>query len=304
MPESEEFIQMLSEDLKNRSPSLLVIETFSLCLLMLVTLIGNGCSLYIFFKNPNLLTIPNYFVVALAVSDVLMGLVVMPTAVVNSIHGGNYLNEAYCQVAGFTFCWLASASLMKITAVAFSRFIRVAKPQKYRKIYKKKRVTAMILIIWSIAAFQWVLALSSGKAQLSFLPGRLICFLSFQDKGASGLFPAVFQFVFIFIPSLVISLSYWKLIKAVNKHKFQSNLRSQVSVRQVKITKSILGLVCGFVLCWIPSSTVSHVAFYIEVPRNIQMIFTYFSFLSSAINPSILIASNKDFRKAFLKMFD
>jgi melatonin receptor type 1B len=79
--------------------------------------------------------------------------------------------------------------------------------------------------------------------------------------------------------------------------------RPSLTKNDIHVTKSILALVCGSVLCWIPSSTVTQISEYINLPRWVEMITIYAASSNSAINPLIFYTFNKPFRRRVCQVF-
>ncbi|KAK3717313.1 hypothetical protein QZH41_002319 [Actinostola sp. cb2023] len=110
----------------------------------------------------------------------------------------------------------------------------------------------------------------------------------------------------------IASICYWNIYKVVHGHQnaLSSTLNAgaagnnpSLTRDEIRITRSVLALVCGFVICWIPCSIVNILSVFLNLPRNVEMIFIYTAFLSSAVNPIIFNIFNKPFRRQFLGIF-
>ena len=71
----------LNGDLKERKQVVVIIETLVYLLIITFTVIGNSCVLLAVYKNARLRTIPNFFIVILAVSDILLPLTCAPQSI-------------------------------------------------------------------------------------------------------------------------------------------------------------------------------------------------------------------------------
>ena len=65
-------LERLDRDLKSRDTYLIVIETVVMLLVTIVAFLGNMLTLVVVLRSPRLRTIPNKFIVSLALSDIYM----------------------------------------------------------------------------------------------------------------------------------------------------------------------------------------------------------------------------------------
>ncbi|XP_011875431.1 PREDICTED: 5-hydroxytryptamine receptor 1 isoform X2 [Vollenhovia emeryi] len=130
------------------------IEAFFLTVLLLLitflTIAGNATIFFIiiYFKR---FRRSNYLVISLAVSDLLVGLVVMPPAIIYQVSGDWYFGSTSCHI------WLSAdvlnctASIFNLCMVSIDRFWLIMKPLKYETKRTKLRMSLYIVIIWSLA---------------------------------------------------------------------------------------------------------------------------------------------------------
>ncbi|KAL0111650.1 hypothetical protein PUN28_013084 [Cardiocondyla obscurior] len=130
------------------------IEAFFLTMLLLcitfLTIAGNATIFFIiiYFKR---FRRSNYLVISLAVSDLLVGLVVMPPAIVYQVSGDWYFGSTSCHI------WLSAdvlnctASIFNLCMVSIDRFWLIMKPLKYETKRTKLRMSLYIVIIWTLA---------------------------------------------------------------------------------------------------------------------------------------------------------
>jgi melatonin receptor type 1B len=118
--------------------------------------------------------------------------------------------------------------------------------------------------------------------------------------------------MFVILPMLLTISCYWKVYQKVKGHNATvSNTlsaglaenNSSLTKEEIHITRSLLALVCGFVVCWIPSTTLVHLSAYVNLPRRVELIAMYTASFSSAINPILFNIFNKRFKAEFLNIF-
>ena len=79
--------ESLSDALVLRTDALVWTETVLFAVINVVAFFGNLLTCYAVYRNHRLRTLPNMFVIALGVSDILMSIFCMPFSVVTLFHG-------------------------------------------------------------------------------------------------------------------------------------------------------------------------------------------------------------------------
>ena len=80
---------------------------------------------------------------------------------------------------------------------------------------------------------------------------------------------------------------------------------NRLTVKEIKVTKSLAIVVFAFVLCWIPFwiiVIIERFASDATVPRNVQLLCPFLNFFSSTINPFIYAGMNPFFRAEFRRL--
>ena len=116
-----------------------------------VAILGNLLTLCAVYHNHRLRTIPNIFVIALAVSDILMSTICMPFTVASLFHGRWIFDETVCRFQAFDIFAFGKCSLGTMAAIAVSRYFCVVNWEKYLSLFKKQRALMYIFIVWCLA---------------------------------------------------------------------------------------------------------------------------------------------------------
>ena len=143
--------QSLSVELATRTKSLEWTETVLFGVINIVAFFGNLLTCYAVYRNQRLRTLPNMFVIALGVSDILMSTFCMPFSVVTLFHGRWMFGESFCRFDGFAALTFGLASLQTMGLIAVSRYFCVVKPEKYAVLFKKQRSLLYIAVVWCAA---------------------------------------------------------------------------------------------------------------------------------------------------------
>ena len=117
-PESE---SSLHEELATRSLSSTAGEAFLYAFIVTVGTVGNIAVLLVLYRNRRLRNIPAYFVVSLAISDIVMLDICAPFSIAVLITGEWMFGDIICQIQGFLVMWVACASLGTLALVAVNR---------------------------------------------------------------------------------------------------------------------------------------------------------------------------------------
>lgn len=89
------------------------------------------------------------FVVALAVTDLLLGLLVLPLSATLELRGGRWpLGGTICNIYLSTDVTLATASIFTLLAISVDRYLAISVPLSYTTRLTRARAAAAIVLIW------------------------------------------------------------------------------------------------------------------------------------------------------------
>ncbi|XP_016842904.1 dopamine D2-like receptor isoform X2 [Nasonia vitripennis] len=133
------------EDAKNWWALILVIVPF-------LTIFGNVLVILAVQRERTLQTVTNYFIVSLAVADLLVAMVVMPFAVYVLVYGTWTLPGVVCDfyIAMDVMC--STSSIFNLVAISVDRYFAVTRPIEYSKHRNNRRVWLTILLVWAVSA--------------------------------------------------------------------------------------------------------------------------------------------------------
>lgn len=293
------------KSLRSREPELVITETAIYTSISVAAFLGNSLVLWIVYKNRALRTIPNYFVISLACTDISMAFLGTPWSMVVLAKGRWPSTFAGCQVQGFLVIWLALASLQNLMVMAFNRYCRIVNQNLYRRVFTRKRTQLLIFFAYVISAIAPLPYIIGGEIYV-FQPGKFFCY---QKSMIEYTIPLMS--IFIGVPTIMIVICYLKVFFALRKHqknlhKPQSERGTRITVEEIRITKTLFATVVGYLLCWMPVLLIEIIDLGIgegSLPRQVYMMFTMCGLSSSAINPIIYGVMNKTFRREYKKAF-
>ncbi|KAJ7365611.1 Melatonin- receptor [Desmophyllum pertusum] len=266
---------------------------------------GNLSVCYAVYRNQRLRTLSNMFVVALAVSDILMSTCCMPFSVVTLFRGKWVFGETFCRFHGFGVFTFGLASLHTMGIIAVSRYFCVVKPEKYIVLFKKQRALMYIAVVWCAALIGSVPPFLFKHGGFEFQPGKAMCLYTFDTNIAYTIF---IECVYIGTPLTIITICYAKVFYTVSRSNrvFSQENNPQpllrANVEEAKVTKTLAAVMVGFACCWLPVCIIDYIDAARGEPtlaRQAYLTYGFLVYLSSSINPFIYGATNKYFRREY-----
>ena len=294
----------LAFELPSRTEALEWTETVLFAAINIVAFFGNLLTCFAVYRNKKLRTLPNMFVIALGVSDILLSIFCMPFTVVTVFHGRWMLGESFCQFHGFGALTFGLVSLQTMGLIAVSRYYRVVKPEKCTVLFRKKRALIYIAVLWCVALVGSVPPFFFNNGGFEFQPGKAMCLYTFESDIAYTVF---IECVYVAAPLTIITICYVKVFCTVcRSNRILSNTNDlqqlRMNVKEAIVTKTLAAVMVGFACCWLPISVID----YIDaargertLPRQVYLTYSFLAYLSSAINPFIYAATNMQFRREY-----
>ena len=291
-------------ELSKRSDHLVWTETVLLSVINVTAFFGNLSVCYAVYRNQRLRSLPNMFVVALAVSDISISICCMPVSIATLYHGRWIFGANFCQFQGFACFTFGMASLSTMALIAVSRYFCVLKREKYIVLFNKRRIFVYIAAVCCVALVGSVPPLFFAKGVYRLTPGHAACMYAFETNIAYTIF---IKCVYIATPLSLITFCYIKVFYAVsqtNQVFSQENNPQQLraNVEEAKVTKTLATVVVCFMLCWVPIGLMDFIDAARgghSLPRQVYLTYGVLVYLSSAINPFIYAAMNRYFRREY-----
>ncbi|KAL2082514.1 hypothetical protein ACEWY4_022332 [Coilia grayii] len=257
----------------------------------------------------------NILIVSMSVADFLLGVIVMPPAMIEFLEKCWYFGDVLCKFHTAVDITLCNASVLHLTCISIDRFCAVSQPLQY-----KKRMTICVAFI--MISVSWVLSAMFGFIVI-FPPANT----THQDTeitqencigGCSGLHEkearnVSYFFIFYFIP-LTVMLSLYLRIFAIairQAHTIHVNKESNrdgkhnMTLADYKATKT-LGIVIGvFLCCWTPFFICNVIDPVLDhsIPELLYESLMWVAYINSLFNPIIYTFSYSWFRKKFATLF-
>ena len=205
-----------------------VLETTAICFIGLTALIGNVSLYIIVYRNKDLQTVTNLYILNLAAADIMVSILSIPFTVVTIIAEDWVFGDSACVALGFFTILSFIASVMSLGMIAINRYFYIVRWNTYSKIFSRRKALLYAAAVWVVA-----LSLASppllGWAEYRFIPGKSYCFVYWP----SDVYYMYFMITVCFFgPLSVMTFSYYNILRFTRRLKRRIALsRSNLSIQ-------------------------------------------------------------------------
>ncbi|XP_072050980.1 galanin receptor 2a-like [Amphiura filiformis] len=280
-------------------------------ILAIVGIIGNSVVIHVYLHTRTLTTsATNRFIAALAVADIITSICIIPIPTLSYVPH-NFGGHFYCKVVHSSFLlWISiEASVLSLTVLAVERFVAIAQPIRYRRLFSVRMTRFIIIMIWLFAfACNTYLIYSHHLGKVT-----RACYVHFDNVGFQffiGVSIFVLKYLVPVMLMLVLNIRSIQILKVrarvfsteSSQHDQKDTDRALLEARQ-RIINMLLTVIISFIICWTPDQ-LGYLAFNLGlVPYeyfygNLYRIFVVLGFSNSCLNPVLYALTNKNFRHA------
>ncbi|XP_019614450.1 PREDICTED: neuropeptide FF receptor 1-like [Branchiostoma belcheri] len=295
------------------SPLVAAVFTAFYVVIFVLGVTGNLLVCVVVIKDRSMRTVTNYFIVNLAVSDLLVMLICLPVTLVENLLTGWRFGQAMCKLYPVIQGATVGASLFTLVAIAADRYKAVLHATS-----KKLSGCSTLCVV----AVVWVLALAIMIPQglvrrenwyyLTDGNNVVTCTEKWLNEIYRKLYFGSLFMICYAIPLIVAIVLYVRIGYRIRKprrsfHLSSSPQRARVSARKVAVIKMLATVVVLFAVLWLPLQTVFMVlefATITEAQEYVIFVYVYpiahwLTYLNSALNPVVYGYFNNNFREAF-----
>ncbi|KAM9431915.1 trace amine-associated receptor 1-like [Clarias gariepinus] len=276
-------------------------------LVVTLTVFGNFFVILsiVHFKQLHIPT--NYLVLSLAVTDLLLGGLVMPPSIIRSVETCWYFGTLFCKVHISINITLCTASIINLCFIAVDRYYAVCKPLLYQIIITPFVTLIMISICWSVSltvGFGIIFLGLNIVVTEDFYNENIACeggcalFQSVTSSTASSLFS--FYFPGIIMLSIYTNIFHVAQKQAKSIQDSKNKTQSVISKQEKKATKTLAVIMGVFLSLWTPFFTCNIIDPFIGylIPPVLFDMMVWIGYLNSTCNPIVYAFFYKWFRKA------
>ncbi|NXK33331.1 5HT2A protein, partial [Piprites chloris] len=308
-------------------------------IVIVLTIAGNILVIMAVSLEKKLQNATNYFLMSLAIADMLLGFLVMPVSMLTILYGYTWpLPTKLCAIWIYLDVLFSTASIMHLCAISLDRYIAIRNPIHHSRFNSRTKAFAKIIAVWTISVGISMPIPVFGLQDKSKVFKNCSCLLADEN------FVLVGSFVAFFIPLTIMVVTYFLTIKSLQKEAmlcvndigpktkfasfsflpqsslsseklFQRSLnrdmgtsgrRTMQSISNEQKASKVLGIVFFlFVVMWCPFFITNVMAVVCKESCNEKVIggllniFVWIGYLSSAVNPLVYTLFNKTYRSAF-----
>ena len=194
----------LSYDLKH--PAIGVVLT----LFSFVVIIGNTMVIVAVFREAHLRSVTNYFIVSLAIADVMVGGIVMPFSISHEMTNYVWLfGEHWCDIWHSLDVLASTASILNLCVISLDRYWAITDPINYTTKMSNFKVSLLICLVWLCSASISFPAIAWWKTVIPRgLPPHRCPFT--EDSG----YLIISSIISFYIPALIMMVVYAKIYRA------------------------------------------------------------------------------------------
>ena len=293
--------------------------TAMISLVSISAFVGNFLVTVIFLKNAPLRTSTNYFIVNMAVSDLMSALTNWPLYATEGMLSRKRVIEdsmaasVVCKLGIYSRTISQAVSVLSLVLIVVDRFIAIVRPFQATRI--TKRLRAVLL------SSSWIFSLCGAFPYVWFSKivqeGRqTFCRFTYSwSKIGISIFYTVGFLIFYCIPLTLIIVLYCRIMRCLKRTRPVDETRQHsIALRHRQqnrmVMKVFISIVIAFFLCWTPLCVylVLKMVFPSLFTKDTCMLLLGLSYyvlpsLSTAINPVILFVSSSRFSNPLKEMF-
>lgn len=288
-----------------------VVSTLFIVLMSVISVaafIGNALVTVTFLKTSSLRTSTNYYIVNMAVSDLLCSCFNWPLYATEGfltrkelITGS--LATVACKLGMYSRGVSQVVSVLSLVLIAVDRYFAIVFPLKSTLFDRDKVRVALLLLTWTIPVL-------FGIPYLVYTVVVKVDDYNFCRTTWSTQINAVFNaggfVVFYCTPLILMIVLFSRIVKTLRKgREMFSQLKNKRQKQHQKITKILILMVVAFFVCWTPlcvylSLKMVNPDLFQKDPCQVMVALFFYIFpsLSTAINPVILFLFSTNYHQA------
>ncbi|XP_050303886.1 G-protein coupled receptor moody-like isoform X2 [Anthonomus grandis grandis] len=289
-------------ELVRYSPSMMTTAGTLTIFIMVIGVLGNMLTLVALLRHSKIRTVAAAFIASLCLSDLLLCFLVLPFAASQFFQGTWIHGDVFCKMVPTLRYGTVGVSLLSIASISINRYILIAWPHVYSKIYTKTTVILYISAIWIFSFGLQVPTLFGVWGMFGFDKKLGTCSIILDKNGRSSK-TALFVLAFA-LPTVIIvicySSIYWTVRQSHKRLAQHSSDGGKFKKSEMKITKMVLVIFICFVVCYLPITIVKIFDDNVRKPP-LHVLGYLLVYLASCVNPVVYVTMNKQYRYAYLE---
>lgn len=211
----------------------------ALSVFILVATVGNVLVIVSVVCNKHLQTVTNFFIVNLAMADLLLSIIVLPFSASLEVLGCWVFGRVFCNIWAAVDVLCCTASILSLCIISVDRYIGVKHCLKYPCIMTEKKAVVILVLVWVLSTVISVGPLLGWKEPQPV--DDSICRIT--EEPGYALFSSFFSF---YLPLIVILIMYFRVY--VVARRTTSSLEAGMKRERNKSMEVVLRIHCRSVL--------------------------------------------------------
>lgn len=285
-----------------------VVLIFAYSTIILFGVIGNSLVIHVVYTFKNLHTVTNFFIVNLAVADLLVNTLCLPFTLMYTLHGEWKFGWALCFILPYAQGLAVHVSTITLNVIAMDRYRSIVHHLETKM--SRDMCAVVIVLTWAASAvLASPLAIFREYVSFDVTPEQSIqvCTEKWPGSGVDGTVYSVATFLLQYgLPLSIISFAYARIWIKLRRHVSPGGGgRNDRHRRRKKTTKMLVAVVVVFAVSWLPLHSFQLVVDFhnsILDMRDFKLLYTVFhitAMCSTFANPILYGWMNRNYRSAF-----
>uniref|UniRef100_A0A8C6UF11 Histamine receptor H2 n=1 Tax=Neogobius melanostomus TaxID=47308 RepID=A0A8C6UF11_9GOBI len=281
------------------SMTIIALRWLALIFLIIITVGGNVLVCLAVGLSRRLWRISNCFVVSLAITDLLLGLLALPFSASVELRRGRWsLGGVLCNLYVSIDVTLCTSSILTLMAISVDRYMAITAPLSY-----SRRVTTVRVILATVAIWTCSLAVAFLPINMGWNTDKEGQYCQFEWNNS---YVVVYATGTFYAPLLLMTGMYLCIFREARKQvSFCRTLDTHKAMLKAQSYCTLAAVLGAFVICWLPYFT------YITCmgmkgqrisPNTSHSVVLWLGYFNSALNPILYPAFNRDFHRAYREL--
>ncbi|XP_074910972.1 adenosine receptor A3-like [Buteo buteo] len=263
--------------------------------------VGNALVIWAVKLNPALQKTTFFYIVSLALTDIAMGILVMPLAVMVSL--GVTIHFYSCLFVCCLMMIFSHTSILSLLAIAVDRYLRVKLPTRYRTAVTKKRICVILGLCWLLSVLVGLVPMLGWNQHVgssSYIECRYLAVMRMD-------YVVYFSFfTWILLPLLIMCALYTKIFYIMWIKLSPSSASppggGTVCGKEYKMAKYLSLILFLFAVSWLPLGILNCILYFCPsctIPQPLMYLGILLSHANSAMNPVVYAFKIQKFKETY-----
>ncbi|XP_021351920.1 RYamide receptor-like, partial [Mizuhopecten yessoensis] len=273
----------------------------------LVVLLGNGVICYTNYTIHSFRTVTNFFIVSLAITDIIMTIVCVPFSILSNLFFHYWPFWSFlCPIVGFVQMSSVLLRSFMLVAMTSDMYHVATRPLKSRLTTSRAKLLVMV-----ICALSCLISLpTSIYSKIEYMPyepgSQGLCVEKWPDDFVRSIYGVCIMMLQYFIPLIIMAFTYIHIgvIIWIKRTPGEANTRrdERLATSKKKTIKMIIVVVIAYLLSWLPLHMITIIGdldqsiFDSQCVHMLWLTAHWLAFSNSGVNPVIFYWMNSKFR--------